>query len=69
MINVVSFVRLSGYHYRWNGARKYRKMAVSIDELRSIQMEFWHRWESIKANPLETNTITAYGCAVPGSPG
>jgi mRNA interferase MazF len=37
MINVVCFGRLSGYHYRWNGARKYRTMSVSLDELRSIR--------------------------------
>jgi mRNA interferase MazF len=37
MLNVVSFERLSGYHYRWNGQRKYLKMQVSMDELVSIR--------------------------------
>jgi uncharacterized protein YifN (PemK superfamily) len=37
MLNVVSFERLSGYHYRWNGKRKYLKMQVSMDELVSIR--------------------------------
>ncbi len=37
MINVVCFQRLSGYHTRWNGQRKYMKMQVSIDELEAIR--------------------------------
>ncbi|MEP6484230.1 MAG: type II toxin-antitoxin system PemK/MazF family toxin [Rudaea sp.] len=37
MINVVCFERLAGYHFRWNGARKYHRMAVSRDELRAIR--------------------------------
>ena len=37
MLNVVSFERLSGYHTRWNGRREYRKMRVSMDELRAIR--------------------------------
>lgn len=37
MINVVCFHRLSGYHFRWNGARKYAKMQVSLMELRAIR--------------------------------
>lgn len=37
MVSVVSFDRLMGYHYRWNGARKYQKMQVSLDELIAIR--------------------------------
>lgn len=37
MLNVVCFERLSGYHTRWNGRRHYRKMKVSLDELRGIR--------------------------------
>ncbi len=37
MINVVCFRRLSGNYYRWNGARKYQKMHVSLTELRAIR--------------------------------
>src|SRR3546814_44721 len=37
MLNVVSFERLSGYHIRWNGKRKYLKMRVSMDELMQIR--------------------------------
>ena len=37
MINVVSFERLSGYHVRWNGRRKYLKMRVSMEELAHIR--------------------------------
>jgi mRNA interferase MazF len=37
VINVVCFHRLSGYHYRWNGARKYVKMHVSLAELGAIR--------------------------------
>ena len=41
MLNVVSFERLSGYHTRWNGRREYRKLRVSMDELRAV---FSMRW-------------------------
>lgn len=37
MLNVVCFERLSGYHFRWEGRRKYKKMAVSRDELHAIR--------------------------------
>ncbi len=37
MLNVVSFDRLWGYHYRWNGARKYQKMQVSLTDLKAIR--------------------------------
>lgn len=37
MLNVVCFDRLSGYHYRWAGKRKYQTMKVSADELRKIR--------------------------------
>ena len=37
MVNAVSFARLSNYHGRWNGRREYRKLRVSIDELRAIR--------------------------------
>lgn len=37
MINVVSFDRLGGYYRRWRGRREYRKMRVSLDELRAIR--------------------------------
>lgn len=37
MISVVCFDRLSGYHHRWNGARKYVTMRVSMDELNAIK--------------------------------
>ena len=37
IINVVSFERLSGYHVRWNGRRKYLKMRVSMEELVHIR--------------------------------
>lgn len=37
MVNVVSFERLSGYHIRWNGRRRYLKMRVSMDELVRIR--------------------------------
>ncbi|WP_083965276.1 type II toxin-antitoxin system PemK/MazF family toxin [Dokdonella koreensis] len=37
MLNVVSFDRLDGYHYRWNGRRQYQKMQVSLDELRRVR--------------------------------
>jgi mRNA interferase MazF len=48
MVNVVSFARLSNYHYRWNGRREYRKLHVSIDDLRRIRegvlASFGHPW-------------------------
>ena len=37
MVNVVSFDRLTGYHYRWDGRRKYQKMRVSMSELIAIR--------------------------------
>jgi mRNA interferase MazF len=37
MINVVCFHRLCGYHFRWNGSRKYAKMQVSFAELKEIR--------------------------------
>jgi uncharacterized protein YifN (PemK superfamily) len=37
MINVVCWDRLSGYHRRWNGARKYMTLRVSMDELNAIK--------------------------------
>jgi uncharacterized protein YifN (PemK superfamily) len=37
MVNVVSFERLSGYHVRWNGRRKYLKMRVSLEEFTQIR--------------------------------
>lgn len=42
MINVVCFERLSGYHYRWNGARKYQTMKVSAEELVAIRRGVLH---------------------------
>lgn len=37
MLNVVSFDRLGGYHFRWDGGRKYQKMRVSASELDAIR--------------------------------
>lgn len=37
MISVVCFDRLFGYHYRWNGERKYATMQVSMYELIAIK--------------------------------
>ncbi|MUV12908.1 type II toxin-antitoxin system PemK/MazF family toxin [Noviluteimonas gilva] len=37
MVNVVSFARLSNYHRRWNGRREYRKLRVSLEDLRRIR--------------------------------
>lgn len=42
MLNVVSFDRLSGYHRRWNGRRKYEKMKVQPHELQQIRACILH---------------------------
>ena len=54
MINVVSFDRLSGYHYRWGGKRVYQKMKVSLRELIAVREAVLkglglYGWDPVKA--------------------
>lgn len=42
MVSTVSFDRLSGYHYRWEGKRKYMKMQVAAQELVAIREGVLH---------------------------
>lgn len=42
MISVVCFDRLSGYHFRWEGRRKYQKMQVTAKELEAVRVGVLH---------------------------